>query len=203
MKKLQYIIVCILLQIQFVYATEKEQVQFLKCTDGDTMHVMYQGEDRVIRFLAIDTPEYTKTKEAYGKEASAYTCEAIQNATQLTIEFDPASKKQDKYGRLLAWVFVDGELLQEKLIQEGLAEISYVYGDYKYMDELQKAQQLAKQEKRNLWTDIDEQKQKKWMVEIISFVCVIFIILISISKTKAKKRKIRNIKKVMRAVRKT
>ena len=48
---------------------------------------------------------------------------------------------------MLAWVFVDGELLQEKLAREGLVEKFYDYGyDYTYKQEIIAADNQAKEE---------------------------------------------------------
>ena len=53
------------------------KVEFYDCVDGDTAKFLYKEEKITARFLAIDTPETvhpTKEEEAYGKEASKYTC---------------------------------------------------------------------------------------------------------------------------------
>ena len=61
-------------------------------------------------------------------------------------------EKDDKYGRCLAWVFVDDELLQEQLIQKGYAKVAYLYGDYKYTSRLQEAEKKAKAERLGIWS---------------------------------------------------
>jgi len=62
----------------------------------------------------------------------------LRNAKQILLELDPASDTYDRYDRLLAWVWVDGELLQAKLLENHLAEIRYLYADYLYTDYLYK-----------------------------------------------------------------
>ena len=128
--------ILILAQITLCLANDKVSVQLAKCTDGDTAHFMIHGEDRTVRFLAVDTPEYTKEKEPYGKEASEFTCQMLKEADTIELEYDSGSDAQDKYGRELAWVYVDGQLLQRLLVEQGLAEVAYIYGDYAYIDEL-------------------------------------------------------------------
>ena len=62
---------------------EKEKVEFYKCSDGDTARFKIKGEEKKVRFLAIDTPEVNhqeKGTEPFGKEASDYTCNALSNA---------------------------------------------------------------------------------------------------------------------------
>ena len=91
-----------------------------KCVDGDTAWFNIDGESTKVRFLYIDTPESTNQVEPYGKEASDYTQTQLTNAKKIELELNEDGETEDKYGRMLAWVFVDGELLQEKLARAGL-----------------------------------------------------------------------------------
>ena len=150
MKKYLFILITLFIFPISVFA--KEKVTLVKCVDGDTANFNLNGEVIKTRFLAIDTPESTKEKEPYGKEASNFTCEALTNAKKIEIEYDHDSNKTDKYSRHLVWVFVDGKLLQEKILAEGLAEIAYLYGDYKYTEDLQKVEAKAKEKKLNIWS---------------------------------------------------
>lgn len=160
-KKIIFLICSIFFIPSLVYANEKEEVIFSKCVDGDTIKVLVDGEEKTVRFLAIDTPESvhpTKGVEYYGKEASDYTCEKVTNASKIFLEYDDGSSKEDKYNRLLAWVFVDDELLQDLLIKNGYAEVAYLYGDYQYTPLLQEHESVAKAQKIGIWnTDARDQ----------------------------------------------
>ena len=104
--------------------------------DGDTAVFYIEEEGNVIcRFLAIDTPELGE--EGYD-EAKRFTDNTLEKASKIVLELDPNSQRYDKYDRLLAWVWVDGELLQAKLIENRLAVIRYIFHDYLYMDYLEK-----------------------------------------------------------------
>lgn len=145
---------------------ENEMVVILeKCIDGDTATFKdTKGNLYKTRLLAIDTPETvhpTKKTEAYGKEASTYTCDTLTNAKEIKLETDPSSDKEDVYGRLLAWVFVDGTLLQNSLIEKGLAKVDYLYGDYKYTKMLQDTQEIAKQNKIGIWSEEEKLATEK------------------------------------------
>lgn len=144
------IIVIYNIKIKENYNT-KTFVTLVKCIDGDTAKINYNGEEVNLRFLAINTREIGENEEEYGKEASEYTCNALKNANMIKIEFDSESDKYDKYGRLLAWVFVDEELLQLDLVKNGYAEIKYIYGDYKYLNELEEALKYAKEKRLGIW----------------------------------------------------
>jgi len=133
---------------------DKIKVELAKCVDGDTAWFSMNGEDKKARFLYIDTPESTNQIEAYGKEASNYTCEALSNADAIYLEYNPEGARQDKYGRELVWVFVDGELLQERLAMEGYVEAFYDYGvAYLYKDLIISANEQAKQNKVGIYSN--------------------------------------------------
>ena len=117
MKKIMFFCLLALMAALPVQANTREEVEFSKCTDGDTAHFKINGKDTTVRFLAINAPEYTKTKEPYGKEASAYVCDALKSAETIELEYDDGSDKLDKYGRTLAWVYVDDVLLQKELVK--------------------------------------------------------------------------------------
>ena len=163
MKKI-YVLILFFICIGSISAREIE-VKFSDCVDGDTAKFIYEGEKITARFLAIDTPETvhpTKEEEEYGKDASEYTCKKIKEANKITLEFDDDSDEKDKYGRYLVWVFVDGNLLQEKLVSKGLASVAYLYGDYKYTDKLENAEQLAEEKKLGIWNiDSNEHTEKE------------------------------------------
>lgn len=146
------LIFLILFLIPFnINAYQREEVTLNKCIDGDTAWFNFNNEVIKTRFLAINTPESTNKTEEYGKEASEFTCSLLESSTKIEIEYDENSDKLDKYDRHLVWIFVDNELLQQKLVENGLAEIKYVYGDYKYLDILNESLMIAKKNKINMW----------------------------------------------------
>lgn len=140
-------------------SNEKEEVIFNKCVDGDTVKVTVDGEVKTVRFLAIDTPESvhpTKEVEEFGKEASDFTCNLVSNAKKMYLEYDKNSDKEDKYGRLLAYVYADDLMVQKELIKKGYAEVAYLYADYTYTSELQDLQEVAKKQKVGIWGDYEK-----------------------------------------------
>lgn len=155
MKKLLTFFVCLFLSISIVEA-KTITVKFKKCVDGDTATFMYKNEELKARFLAIDTPETkhpTKGEEPFGKEASEYTCNSLKNANVIKLEYDKNSDELDKYDRHLVWVFIDDKLLQKELISKGLAKVAYLYGDYKYTEELKETEKIAKKNKIGIWSN--------------------------------------------------
>ncbi|MBG9768162.1 endonuclease YokF [Bacillus vallismortis] len=125
-----------------------------RAVDGDTIKVNYNGNVDTVRYLLIDTPETKKPNscvQPYGEDASKRNKELVSNG-KLQLEFDKGDGR-DKYGRLLAYVYVDGKSVQETLLKEGLARVAYVYEpNTKYIDQFKKDEQEAKTEKLSIWS---------------------------------------------------
>ncbi|MGO5674836.1 endonuclease YokF [Bacillus subtilis] len=125
-----------------------------RAVDGDTIKVTYNGNVDTVRYLLVDTPETKKPNscvQPYGEDASKRNKELV-NSGKLQLEFDKGDRR-DKYGRLLAYVYVDGKSVQETLLKEGLARVAYVYEpNTKYIDQFKKDEQEAKSEKLSIWS---------------------------------------------------
>lgn len=176
MKKILFALFCFFI-FNNVNASEKIEVKLKKCVDGDTAYFRYNNKEIKTRFLAIDTPESTKEIEEYGPEASEFTCNLLKNANKIELEYDSNSDKTDKYDRHLVWVFIDDKLLQEEVIKEGLAEVAYLYDDYKYTDKLLEAQEEAKKNGKNLWHTEEENNYNDYITLTIIILGIIIYIL--------------------------
>lgn len=182
MKKILLFFILFFSFFNIVHADKKVKVTLNKCIDGDTASVILNEEVIKLRFLAIDTPESmhpTIGEEEYGKEASNYTCKALKKAKKIEIEYDLNSDKVDKYNRHLVWVFIDGKLLQEKLIENGLAEVAYLYDDYKYTSFLENKQLVAQSKQIGIWDESID-----YIKIIIAIIIIIFCTLLFITNTK-------------------
>lgn len=170
-KSLCILILGVILWNPVLVSAEQRKVKLVKCVDGDTARFEVDGEEKRVRFLAVDTPESVHPKkkvEKYGKEASNYTCSRLTNAKKIILEYDDNSTKTDKYDRQLAWVFVDDELLQKDLVEKGYAKVAYLYGKYKYTDILKEEELKAKAKKVKIWADqVENVKEKDEIVEIL------------------------------------
>ena len=180
MKKIIFIVITFFL---FIDNTCAMNATLNKCVDGDTAWFNVNGEVIKTRFLAIDTPESTTKIEEYGKEASEYTCNMLTNAKKIVLEYDENSDKTDKYDRHLVWVFVDGTLLQKSLIENGLAEVAYLYDDYKYTSILEESEKIAKENKLNIWSNEESNNND---LDYISIIIVIVILILYIFNSKCR-----------------
>jgi Micrococcal nuclease (thermonuclease) homologs len=133
--------------------SSKIEVQLSKCIDGDTARFLVNGEERAVRLLYIDTPEISNGGELYGDVAAKFTCDKLENAKELLIEYNPDGDQVDKYNRLLAWIFVDGKLLQTLIAKEGLVKKFYDYDlDYLYKEQIVLADKEAKNKKIGIYS---------------------------------------------------
>lgn len=127
-----------------------------RVVDGDTIIVIdpENGEEERVRLLLIDTPESVHPNgliEAYGVEASDYAKEYFKGVRRVVL--DIGEEERDKYDRLLAHVFVNGENFNLHMVEEGYARIAYVNEpNTKYLDEFKEAQQKAEKAKKNIWS---------------------------------------------------
>ena len=62
------------------------------------------------------------------------------------------------------------KLLQQKLVEEGYAEVKYLYDDYKYTNQLQKSEKEAKAKKSKIWSEMlqakEVQREKPFYINI-------------------------------------
>ena len=122
-------------QIRFEMQSEtvKQLVTVKTFIDGDTTHffvpeTVLAGGVLKARYLAVNTPESTGKIEEWGKAASRFTREKLENAEEIWIESDDTAWNLDSTStRHLVWVWYrpqgeqDFRNLNIELLQEGLA----------------------------------------------------------------------------------
>jgi micrococcal nuclease len=119
-----------------------------RVVDGDTLDVA-SGER--VRLIGIDTPEVYGEVECYGPEATQRAID-LASLQHVRLETDPSQDRYDRYGRLLAYVWLDdGRMLNEILVAEGLAREYLFREPYRYRDRFLVAQGIARIEGHGLW----------------------------------------------------
>jgi len=98
--------------------------------DGDTIDVIIDlGFDILfssrVRLAGIDTPESRttdKAEKALGLEAKEYLKKQLKDAKSVVIRTEKMDSSE-KYGRILGWVYVNGESesINNKMINDGYA----------------------------------------------------------------------------------
>jgi micrococcal nuclease len=130
--------------------------------DGDTIKL--SGGEHV-RLIGIDAPESRYNKKlvrdskrsskdmdtiiAMGKKATDFVKDLVQGRT-VKLEFDV--EKHDKYGRLLAYIYLeDGTFVNARIMEEGYAQVMTIPPNVKYADQFLKLQKEAREKNKGLW----------------------------------------------------
>ena len=150
---LKKIILLSLILVGCVAPADYSNIKVVKVIDGDTVKLA-NGE--LLRYIGIDTPEmrlkqggtFVYSPQPFAQEATKLNQRLVEGK-YVKIEFDV--EKRDKYSRLLGYCFVDGILVNEKLLEEGLAVLYTKPPNIAYADEFVDAQKQARENKKGLW----------------------------------------------------
>jgi micrococcal nuclease len=131
------------------------QHRVIRIVDGDTIAVDYKGKYEKLRFLCVNTPESVHPDEKQnipmGKVACDYTKERL-SGKYVDLEFEGPFR--GRYGRLLAYVFVNGINFNLELVTRGLNPYYTKYGlSQKYDQEFKQAERSARKQKLGIWGD--------------------------------------------------
>lgn len=131
-----------------------ERITVERVNDGDTVQL---ADGRLVRYIGIDAPEIDHARrmaQPMGLEARRRNAALVRGRT-LRLEFD--IERSDDYGRTLAYVFLpDGAMVNERLLQEGLAFCLATMPNVKYEGRLLAAQRTAMRAKAGLWRNWSE-----------------------------------------------
>ena len=122
--------------------------------DGDTIHVLIDGQDHSLRYIGIDTPETVHPEipvEYFGPEASAKNKELVEGKSVILVK---DVSDTDQYGRLLRYVFVEdlaGLFVNFELVRAGYAHASTYPPDVACADFFSQAEQAARVALAGLW----------------------------------------------------
>jgi micrococcal nuclease len=116
--------------------------------DGDTVDVrLTSGRMERVRLIGIDTPERGQCGFA---KATAYARSLVQSRAAL-LQGDATQATRDRYGRLLAYVWVGGRDLGFKQLARGLAKV-YVYDrPFQRLTAYQQAERVGKARSDGIW----------------------------------------------------
>lgn len=128
-----------------------------RVVDGDTVRVLINGQDTPVRLIGIDTPETVapnRPVECAGPEASVYA-EQLMAGDRVYLELDPTQGTFDSYDRVLAYVWLEDNIMVNlAMVQTGLAE-EYTYDDpYKYQQLFRQVEERAQDDLLGQWGQI-------------------------------------------------
>lgn len=138
-----------------------------RVVDGDTawVRMVDSGEEEKVRFIGVDTPENTIQVEPYGAEASKYAKKHLSGAT---VYLETDVEKRDRYGRLLAYVWMSKpqagdaderptlaeakeRMFNAWLARDGYAQTLTIPPNVKYEDYFLELQRSARDANEGLW----------------------------------------------------
>lgn len=144
-------------------AIDKQAGTVTHVVDGDTIDVVVkQGEPAVrVRLLGIDAPEVEGPSKQLGLAASQYA-KARCEGQQVTLRLDELQREHDKYGRMLAYVYLpNSELLNASLVRDGMA-FSHRKLRCDLSAQLDAAENEARGAKRGLWKTVTPEQMPQW-----------------------------------------
>ena len=127
----------------------------VRVVDGDTLIIEMEDKEERVRLIGVDTPESvhpdaSKNVET-GKIASDFTKSRLEGE-YIELEFDV--QERDRYGRILAYVWHDGEMYNKVLLREGYAQVATFPPNVKYVDLFTETQLTARNNKVGFWNDL-------------------------------------------------
>jgi endonuclease YncB( thermonuclease family) len=143
-----------------------DTAEVVKVVDGDTIDVRITTKTERVRLIGVDTPETVhpfKPLELFGKEASDFTKTQLQGKT-IRLEYDLS--KRDKYGRILAYVYLEDRHFNAELIEKGYA-FAYLRFPFKYREEFRQLEMRAKQAGVGMWKSSEIQEIQHQQQEVV------------------------------------
>ncbi|GBE22839.1 thermonuclease precursor [bacterium BMS3Bbin01] len=125
--------------------TAQQGATVLRVIDGDTLIVRQQGEEITVRLIGVNAPEHD---ECYGSQATQALRHMVDGRTVILVT---DTETFDQYGRLLAYVYVDGELTNQSLVENGFALARPYPPNTARQRDLEQAMQLARAEHTGMW----------------------------------------------------
>ncbi len=126
-------------------ANEYLQVIVTKVIDGDSIVIRYQDENLQVRLWGIDAPEW---QQPFSQKAKKFTREKLKGRS---IKLYP--KSWDKYGRLVAMVWIEEKLFNLEIIKNGLAWVHIYYCKEKICTTWKDVESAARRNGVGLWAD--------------------------------------------------
>jgi micrococcal nuclease len=127
-------------------------VPVVDIVDGDTIEVRIEGEIEDVRYIGIDTPESVapgQPVECFGVEASEEN-ERLVAGRRVRLDFD--AERRDRYGRLLAYVYVGERFINAELVRGGFATTLEIAPNDSFAGLFDRLQQEAGNAGNGLWS---------------------------------------------------
>jgi micrococcal nuclease len=132
---------------------DKAKVTYIE--DGDTI---FLDDGREVRYIGIDTPEIGEDQYY---EATNRNKELVYGK-MVELEYD--QQKIDPYGRILAYVYSNGNFINEELLEEGYAKLKTYPPNTKHIDNFKQKEEEAKNLSLGIWNKSEGSSLSFWSV---------------------------------------
>ena len=128
----------------------------VRTVDGDTVHVRLADRVEKVRYIGINTPEVhhpTRGEEPGGRAATDINRGLVGDRA---VRLEPDVQLRDRYGRLLAYVWVTradgGELMvNAEMVRLGYAQVMTIPPNVRHAEMFRKLASEARENQRGLW----------------------------------------------------
>lgn len=121
-----------------------------RVVDGDTV---YLSDGAKVRLYGIDTPE---RRQPYGLDAR----DALRAMAASPVRIDQMDV--DRYGRIVAVVWIDGQNVNRELVRMGAAWVYDRYCKADFCATWETLEDKARKDRRGLWADPDALPPWEW-----------------------------------------
>lgn len=134
-------------------ASERLTGRVVRAVDGDTLEVAIDdGPTETVRLIGVDTPETVKPDtpvQCFGPRASHFEHQRVEGRrVRLLTGVEP----RDFYGRLLAYVWIEGRLIEAELLRRGLARVLNFRPNDRFAHRFELIAQSAAKGGKGLWS---------------------------------------------------
>lgn len=138
--------------------TPMREVTVVHVDDGDTIDVRLDDRIERVRYIGVDAPEipHDGIGGARGGEAATRLNEALVGGRRVGLQLD--REERDRYGRLLAYVWVGNTMINLEMVRRGYARVLTIPPNVRYQRWFLSAEAEARAAHRGLWSsgDLDD-----------------------------------------------
>ena len=127
------------------------EVAVIRVVDGDTIHVRLGERVEKVRYIGVNTPELhhpTRGEEPGGREAADVNRRLVAGK-RVRLELDVQAR--DRYGRLLAYVWVGSVMVNAELVRLGYAQVMTIPPNVRHQQRFVALAREAREAGRGLW----------------------------------------------------
>jgi micrococcal nuclease len=123
--------------------------------DGDTVKVRLRRSTETVRYIGVDTPETVKPGEpvqCFGKPASALNRRLVSGRR---VRLRLGRERRDRYGRLLAYVFLrgrGGRSVNAEIVARGYGKVLTIPPNTAHEAAYERLEQRARSRGLGLWS---------------------------------------------------